>query len=36
LHNRIKDLKKVYLVTAERDTLRDDGRLFKAALDDAG
>jgi len=36
LHKRIKDLPKVYLVGAEMDTLRDDARLLKQYLDDAG
>ncbi|KAF2790604.1 hypothetical protein K505DRAFT_282308 [Melanomma pulvis-pyrius CBS 109.77] len=34
LHNRIKDLKKVYLAVAGHDTLRDDGLLFKQKLDE--
>jgi versiconal hemiacetal acetate esterase len=34
LHNKIKDLKKVYLAVAGHDTLRDDGLLFKQKLDD--
>jgi len=35
LHKRIKDLPKVYICWAGHDTLRDDAKLFKAALDDA-
>lgn len=34
LHSKIKDLKKVYLVVAGHDTLRDDGLLFKQKLDE--
>ncbi|KAL5350350.1 hypothetical protein ACLOAV_003917 [Pseudogymnoascus australis] len=36
LHKRIKDLPRTYIATAGMDTLRDDGRLFKKALDNAG
>jgi versiconal hemiacetal acetate esterase len=36
LHKRIKDLPKTYIAVCTQDTLRDDGRLFKSALDDAG
>lgn len=35
LHKRIKDLPKTYILAASKDTLRDDARLFKRALDDA-
>ncbi|KAF1978717.1 alpha/beta-hydrolase [Bimuria novae-zelandiae CBS 107.79] len=35
LHQKIKDLKKVYLTVASHDTLRDDGLLFKQKLDDS-
>ncbi|KAF2119701.1 Alpha/Beta hydrolase protein [Lophiotrema nucula] len=34
LHDKIKDLKKVYIAVAGHDTLRDDGLLFKQKLDD--
>lgn len=34
LHDKIKDLKKVYLTVAGHDTLRDDGLLFKQKLDE--
>jgi acetyl esterase/lipase len=33
LHDRIKDLPKVYLNCAGQDTLRDDARLMKELLD---
>lgn len=36
LHKRLKDLPKVYVAVCGQDTLRDDGRLLKSALDDAG
>jgi hypothetical protein len=36
LHKKLNRLPKVYLSVCSHDTLRDDGRLFKAALDDAG
>jgi len=36
LHKKIKDLPKTYIAVCGQDTLRDDGRLFKAALDEAG
>jgi versiconal hemiacetal acetate esterase len=36
LHQKLKLLPKVYVAVAEQDTLRDDGRLLKAALDEAG
>jgi versiconal hemiacetal acetate esterase len=36
LHKKLNQLPKVYLSVCSHDTLRDDGRLFKAALDDAG
>ena len=36
LHKQLKLLPKVYVAVAGQDTLRDDGRLLKAALDDAG
>jgi len=36
LHQRLKDMPRTYIVGAGLDTLRDDARLFKAALDDAG
>lgn len=36
LHKRIKDLPKTYVSVCTLDTLRDDGRLFKAKLDEAG
>lgn len=36
LHKRIKELPKTYIMAAGLDTLRDDARLFKAALDEAG
>ena len=36
LHKKLKLLPKVYVAVAGQDTLRDDGRLLKAALDDAG
>ena len=36
LHKRLKDLPRVYLAVAGQDTLRDDGRLLKNALDQAG
>jgi acetyl esterase/lipase len=29
----LKNLPKTYIAVAEHDTLRDDGRLFKSALD---
>jgi len=32
----LKDLPKTYIAVAGQDTLRDDGRLLKAALDNAG
>lgn len=35
LHKRIKDLPKTYIAWAGQDTLRDDAKLFKAAMDDA-
>jgi len=34
LHDKIKDLKKVYLAVAGHDTLRDDGLLFKEKLEE--
>ncbi|KAF2708024.1 hypothetical protein K504DRAFT_534711 [Pleomassaria siparia CBS 279.74] len=34
LHDKIKDLKRVYLAVAGHDTLRDDGLLFKQRLDE--
>ncbi|KAF2492441.1 hypothetical protein BU16DRAFT_564896 [Lophium mytilinum] len=34
LHDKIKDLNKVYLTVAGHDTLRDDGLLFQQALDE--
>ncbi|KAH6714948.1 arylacetamide deacetylase [Leptodontidium sp. MPI-SDFR-AT-0119] len=36
LHKRLKDIPRVYLAVAGQDTLRDDGRLLRRALDDAG
>ncbi|KAJ5483349.1 hypothetical protein N7530_002595 [Penicillium desertorum] len=36
LHPRLKDLKKVYIVECGTDTLRDDARLMKGALEEAG
>jgi versiconal hemiacetal acetate esterase len=36
LHKRIKDLPKIYILAAGMDTLRDDARLFRKALDEAG
>jgi versiconal hemiacetal acetate esterase len=36
LHKKLKLLPKAYVAVAGQDTLRDDGRLLKAALDDAG
>jgi versiconal hemiacetal acetate esterase len=36
LHKRIKDLPKTYISVCGHDTLRDDGALFKEALDQAG
>ncbi|CAI7565622.1 unnamed protein product [Penicillium glandicola] len=36
LHPRLKDLKKVYIVECGMDTLRDDARLMKGALEEAG
>ncbi|KAH7121047.1 Alpha/Beta hydrolase protein [Dendryphion nanum] len=35
LHDKIANLKKVYLTVAGHDTLRDDGLLFKKKLDEA-
>jgi versiconal hemiacetal acetate esterase len=34
LHDKIRELKKVYLAVAGHDTLRDDGLLLKAKLDE--
>jgi len=34
LHEKIVELKKVYMAVAGHDTLRDDGLLFKAKLDE--
>ncbi|KAF4766162.1 hypothetical protein HAV15_010665 [Penicillium sp. str.  len=36
LHPRLKDLKKVYIVECGTDTLRDDSRLMKGALEEVG
>jgi len=36
LHPKLKNLPKVYLAVCGHDTLRDDGRLLKSALDNAG
>ncbi|KAL5363831.1 Alpha/Beta hydrolase protein [Aspergillus floccosus] len=36
LHPRLKDLKKVYITESGSDTLRDDARLMKEALQAAG
>jgi acetyl esterase/lipase len=36
LHKKLGALPKVYVAVAGQDTLRDDGRLLKAALDGAG
>ncbi|KAJ5214280.1 hypothetical protein N7449_001449 [Penicillium cf. viridicatum] len=36
LHSRLKDLKKVYIVECGADTLRDDSRLMKGALEEVG
>ena len=36
LHPRLNDLKKVYIVECGTDTLRDDARLMKGALEDVG
>lgn len=36
LHKKLKLLPKVYIAVAGQDTLRDDGRLLKGALDEAG
>ncbi|USP76265.1 hypothetical protein yc1106_03539 [Curvularia clavata] len=36
LHPRTKDLKRVYMVAASHDTLRDDALLMKEKLDEAG
>ncbi|EAW12305.1 alpha/beta hydrolase [Aspergillus clavatus NRRL 1] len=35
LHPRLKDLRKVYIVECGTDTLRDDARLMKEALEEA-
>ncbi|KAN0120135.1 Alpha/Beta hydrolase fold [Hyaloscypha variabilis] len=35
LHKRLKDLPRVYLAVSGHDTLRDDGRLLKNALEEA-
>ncbi|KAF2465270.1 uncharacterized protein BDR25DRAFT_270413 [Lindgomyces ingoldianus] len=34
LHDKVGELKKVYMTVAGQDTLRDDGLLFKQRLDD--
>ncbi|KAH8601498.1 Alpha/Beta hydrolase protein [Bisporella sp. PMI_857] len=36
LHTKIEELPKTYITWAGQDTLRDDGKLFKAALDETG
>lgn len=36
LHPRIQDLRRVYMVAASHDTLRDDALLMKEKLDEAG
>ncbi|RDW77749.1 hypothetical protein BP6252_05802 [Coleophoma cylindrospora] len=36
LHEKLAKLKRVYMAAAEMDTLRDDARLFKFSLDEAG
>lgn len=36
LHKNLKSLPKTYISVCGHDTLRDDGILFKEALDEAG